>query len=401
MDAALDLAARPFRGLPRTFWVLWAGMAINRLGTFVLPLITIYLTREAGLSLARAGLVVSGYGAGSLVANLIGGSLADRVGRRATMLLSLGGSSLAMVVFGQVRGFEALAGSAFVLGVFSDMYRPAASAVIADVVPPERRLQAFSLVFWVVNLGFAAALALGGALAERAFAPLFWIDAATTLAFGLVVAAAIPETRPPPAPAAQAVRGRSPLLDPIFLPFLLFNLVLVLIIMQFQVSLPEAMRQAGRAPTDFGLAMAVNGLLIVALQPGVGGLLTRARRSVLLGVAAALIGVGFSLVHFASSLAAFAGTVAVWTLGEILMAPVNNSVVADLAPDDMRGRYQGAFALTWSVGFLVAPSVGPLVLERAGSGVLWGGCAAAGLAAAVGHLALGPARARRLGKPAD
>lgn len=387
--------------LPRTYWVLWAGMLINRLGAFVLPLLTIYLTQERGLSLTQAGQVLAAFGLGSLAASFVGGTLADLLGRRATMLISLLGSAAAMLAFGAARSRLELLGAALVLGAIADMYRPASQAMIADVVPPEKRATAFSLLFWAINLGFAAAVALGGLLAEKSFAALFWADAATTLVFAGLVAALIPETRPQARAGAPAPDALAPYKDAAFAPFLFINFLVVLVFMQFQTALPEAMRRAGASTAEYGYALALNGLLIVLLQPFMGGLVGAYRRSRVLAAASLLVGAGFAATAFAQGFYAFAATVAVWTLGEVMMAPLNSSVVADLAPEALRGRYQGAFGLTWSSGFLVAPLLGPETIARFGLDALWAGCGAVGLLAAAVHLGLGRRRAERLGRALD
>lgn len=387
--------------LPRTFWVLWAGMLINRLGAFVLPLLTIYLTKERGLSLTEAGQVLAAFGLGSLAASFVGGTLADLLGRRATMLISLLGSAAAMLAFGAARSRLELLGAALVLGAIADMYRPASQAMIADVVPPEKRAQAFSLLFWAINLGFAAAVALGGLVAEKSFSALFWADAATTLFFAGLVLALITETRPPARANAPAPDALAPYKDSAFAPFLLINFLVVLVFMQFQTALPEAMRRAGSSTAEYGYALSLNGLLIVLLQPFMGALVGSYRRSRVLAVASLLVGAGFAATAWAHGFVAFAATVAVWTLGEVMMAPLNSSVVADLAPEALRGRYQGAFGLTWSSGFLVAPLLGPETIARFGLDALWAGCGAVGLLAAVVHLGLGPGRAVRLGRALD
>ncbi len=85
-----------------------------------------------------------------------------------------------------------------------------------------------------------------------------------------------------------------------------------------------------------------------------------------------------------------------WTIGEILNAPAGNAVTADLSPAALRGRYQGIFTLAWATAGFVAPALGGAVLEHFGRGALWGGCLVVGLVAAGGHLAIAPARARRL-----
>lgn len=387
--------------LPRTYWVLWAGMLVNRLGAFVLPLLAIYLTKERGLTLSEAGRVLAAFGVGSLAASFVGGTLADHLGRRATMLISLVGSAAAMLNFSAAESFWGLAGSALLLGALADMYRPANMAMISDVVPPERRAQAFGLLFWAINLGFAGAVSVGGVVAEGGFHILFLADAATTLFFAGLIFLFIAETRPAPKERAPRAEALAPFKDGAFWPFLLINFLLVLVFMQFQTALPEAMRRAGATTADYGYALALNGVLIVLLQPFMGPLTAPYRRSRVLALASLLVGAGFAATAAAHGLAGFAATVAVWTLGEVLMAPLNSSVVADLAPERLRGRYQGAFGLTWSAGFLFAPLLGPSTIEAFGIDALWAACAVVGVGVAAVQLLLGPARAARLAKAHD
>src|SRR5512140_2079886 len=125
-------------GLPRIYWVLWGGTLMNRLGTFVMPLLTFYLTLERHLTLEQAGLVVSAYGFGSLVGVSLGGELADRLGRRQTLVFSLIAGAGAMLALGQMRALWSIALVAFILGAVGDIYRPASQALIADVVAPEK-----------------------------------------------------------------------------------------------------------------------------------------------------------------------------------------------------------------------------------------------------------------------
>ena len=133
-------------GLPRAFWTLWAGTLVNRLGTFVQPFLALYLTAERGLSTEGAAVVVAGYGAGAFGASLAGGWLADRAGRRATLLLSLTGGAAAMAAVPFVRAPLALGLALAGLGFLVELYRPAVAAAVADLVSPEDRPRAYALL---------------------------------------------------------------------------------------------------------------------------------------------------------------------------------------------------------------------------------------------------------------
>ncbi|WP_433468386.1 MDR family MFS transporter [Spirillospora sp. CA-128828] len=382
-------------GFPRTFWVLWAGTLLNRLGTMVEPFLGLYLTTVRGLSLTQAGLVMAVLGTGSLGGQLAGGALADRLGRRVTLTSATVGTGAAMLALGYAQGLAAIVGAALLLGLLLDMYRPASQAMVADIISPADRPRAFGLLFWAVNLGWAVAMVLGGTLAQQGFLWLFWIDALTCAAFGLLVWRAVPETRAREARAERAGGFGRVLRDRVMVAYVLITLVYTFVLMQGMTTMPLAMRLDGLGPRSYGLAIAANGALIVIVQPLVNAWLARRDHSLVMAAGFALVGVGYGLTSLASSAGAYTATILVWTLGEITAASVLQAVVADLAPAGLRGRYGGLYGVAWSGGFLLAPLGGTQLLNAGGTPALWLSCAALALSAAAAQLALGPAIRRR------
>ncbi|MEV5827160.1 MFS transporter [Spirillospora sp. NPDC052242] len=383
-------------GFPRTFWVLWAGTLLNRLGTMVEPFLGLYLTTVRGLSLAQAGAVMALLGAGSLAGQFVGGILADRAGRRVTLTAATVGTGAAMLALGHARGLPALAASALVLGLLLDMYRPASQAMVADIVSPADRPRAFGLLFWAVNLGWAVAMVLGGTLARQGFLWLFWIDALTCAAFGVLVWRAVPETRDRAARASSAPGGFGRALrDRVMVAYVVITLLYTFVLMQGMTTMPLAMREDGLGAQAYGLAIAANGVLIVVVQPLVNAWLSRRDHSRVLVAGFVLVGTGYGLTSLVSSLPGYTATILVWTCGEIIAAAVLQAVVADLAPADLRGRYNGLYGMAWSGGFLLAPLGGTQLLGLGGAPALWLTCLALALAAAAGQLALAPAVRRR------
>ena len=387
-------------GLPRAYWALWAGILVNRLGGFVAPFLALYLTRRRGFSVAEAGAVVALYGLGSVGAGPVAGLLADRVGRRSTLLVSLVGGGLLTTALGFVTATGPLAALVFLAGFVGEIYRPPANAVVADVVPPADRRRAFGLLYWAVNLGFSVGLVLAGLLSEVSYALLFVGDGVTTLAFAAIVWRHVPETRPHGLRrerAREAVAGvLRPIRDPVFAPFLLLSFLTVVVFFQFSLALPLDMTSHGVSTALFGSLVALNGVVIVLVQPFVVRLVARFDGARVMAVAAVLIGAGFGMNALRHSVPWYALAIVVWTLGEVLNHPVASALPAELAPVELRGRYQGAYALSWALAFVVAPALGASTIGRFGAPVLWAGCLALGLAVAAGHLAIGPARRRRL-----
>jgi MFS family permease len=200
MTTAIDIVRTRVRaigiGLPRTYWVLWFGMLVNRAGCFVLPFLAVYLTQGRGFAPATAGAIAALYGAGAAVASALGGYLADHVGRRATMAGALLLGGLGMIGLGFARELWLIAPATFLVALLGECYRPAMQAAVADLVPPNDRVRAFGILYWVINLGFSIGLVLGGVLASRSFLWLFVGDGLTSIAFAVIVLRAVPETRP-------------------------------------------------------------------------------------------------------------------------------------------------------------------------------------------------------------
>jgi MFS family permease len=386
-------APRGVAGLPRPFWALWAGTLINRLGTMVEPFLALYLTRTRHLSLTSTGAVLTIWGLGALASQPVAGVLADRVGRRATLAGGTLLSAAAMLVLAYSRGLAAITVVVFVLGLSLDAYRPASSAIVADLVAPADRPRAYALLFWAINLGFSAAVLAGGWLAMHAAHWLFIVDALTSAVFGVLVWREVPETRSVDA-TARAGRLREVVHDPLMLAFLVITLGYAVVYLQSYLGLPLAMRRSGLPPSAYGLAIAVNGVLIVILQPFIAVRLGRWERSRVLAVGVGWVSAGFGLTALASSTLAYAGTVAIWTLGEIITASVALAIVADLAPAHLRGRYNGVYGLAWALASLLAPMIGTRLLAI-NRGLLWIVCAAVCAAAGIWQFALGGAYRRR------
>jgi MFS family permease len=392
---SVGVARRAAGGLPRPFWVLFAGTLINRLGMFVEPFLALYLSSARHLSLTLVGAVLASYGAGSVFSQLIGGAMADRIGRRATLTAGMGANAGALLGLGYARGLGPLVVAAVGVGLTVDMYRPASSALVADLVPAAERTRAFGLLFWAVNIGFSVAMVLGGTLARAGFTPLFWADAATCAMFGLLVWRAVPETLPAVTAGDQPDGGFSTVLrDRLLVSFFLLMLIETSVYMQAFTTLPLAMSGSGLPAQSYGLAMAVNGIVIVALQPVAGAWLGRRDHATVIACGIGFLGLGYALTTLASTTWQYAGCVAVWTIGEILANATAVAVVAAMAPPRLRGRYNGVFGLAFSIGFLIAPIAGTRLLAH-GRPALWLSCAAACAVAVVWQLALGPAIRRR------
>ncbi|MYV53879.1 MFS transporter [Streptomyces sp. SID3212] len=379
-------------GLPREFWWLWTSTLVNRLGAFVATFMALYLTMDRGYSASYAGLVVSLHGLGGVVSSLVAGVMTDRLGRRPTMLIAQTSTAGSVALLGFMHDPLAIAGVAFLVGMTSNASRPAVQAMMADIVRPEDRVRAFSLNYWAINLGFAISSAGAGFVAEYSYLAGFLGEALLTFACAVVVFLKLPESRPPVRvkSAAQTsvvtdVGMGAVLRDGRFMSVVGLSFLVSLIFMQGYVALPVAMGSDGFTSADYGLAIAVNGVLIVVMQIPVTRFIEHRDPRRLLILSSLLAGYGFGLTAFADSIAVYALTVCVWSMAEIVNAPTQTGLVVRLSPLHGRGRYQGMYTLSWAASALVAPLVGGFVIDHFGAVWLWGTCAVLGTVAGLGY----------------
>ncbi len=379
-------------GLPRAFWWLWISTLVNRLGAFVATFMALYLTLGRGYSASYAGLVAALHGLGGVMSSLGAGVMTDRLGRRPTLLIAQASTALSVAVLGFMEHPVAIAGVALLVGMASNASRPAVQAMMADIVRPEDRVRAFSLNYWAINLGFAVSSAGAGFIASYSYRAGFLIEAAMTMVCAIVVFMKLPESRPVRTArekAAEPVVGLGTVLrDGRFMGVVGLSFVVALIFQQGSVGLPVAMGEAGFTPADYGLAIAVNGVLIVALQIPVTRFIEHRDPRRLLVISSVVAGYGFGLTAFAGSVGVFALTVCVWTLAEIVNAPTQTGLVVALSPTHGRGRYQGMYTMSWSVAALVAPLMSGFMIDRLGAAWLWAACAVLGMGAALGYWGL-------------
>lgn len=397
VPARLRRAAHAWAGgLPRAYWWLWTGSLVNRVGTFVEPFLALYLTAERHLSLAAAGVLVAVAGGGSVIAQPLGGALADRVGRKPTLCGGMLASAAAILVLAVSRELWQLAIATTLIGLTSDLYRPASQAAIADIVPVADRRRAAGLTFWVVNVGFSVAAVAGGFVAQGGYGLLFAVDAVTCAAYAAVVWRTVPETRPAGVGHEAPGRWRDVLRDRTAMAFFALSLGNGTVYATTFTILPLAMRADGHGPAAYGAVIALNGVLIVLLHP----LLARrilARRPASIFALSGLIGaLAMAAVAAADGTPAYVGAIGLITLAEICAASVGPGLVAEIAPPRLRGRFSGAYGFTWGAAFGIAPLAGaPMLGAGGGAATPWIAAAALSLAVAAGTLALGPAIERR------
>jgi len=380
MDETTASLRENLRGLPRGAWILYFGTFLNKFGAFVLPFLAIYMTR-LGYTSGQAGLAIGAYGVGTLAACFLGGWLADRLGRRKTIVLSMFSVAAVMLSLSQARSFPAIVALACLAGLTGELYRPASSALLADLVPSGRRVTAFAAYRLAFNAGWAFGPATAGLLAKHSFLWLFIGDAATSVLYGLVALFALPA-------GLRGARADNSLLETVrlvrhdhrFRQVLIASLAVGLVFVQVFSTMSLEITHSGFSASTYGAVISLNGLLVVLCELPLTTITKRfsARRVMALGYV--LIGAGFASNLLERTMPLLVLTTCLFTFGEMVAMPVAGAYVADLAPADKRGLYMGTYGMVWALAFVFGPSLGLLIFAHSPV-VLWTLCGLLGLVA--------------------
>src|SRR5438552_8689954 len=311
------------KALPRTAWILFLGVFLNKFGTFVVPFLTLYLTRQ-GYSLTAAGMAVGAYGVGTLLASGLGGHLADTFGRRKTIVLSMFSAAVAMMLLSQARSLSAIILLTALTGLAGELYRPASSALLADLVAAGSRVTAFSAYRIAFNAGWAFGPATAGFLAERGYFWLFVGDAATSALFGLVAFFALPRgVRGQTTESGWSDALRVLSADRKLHQLLCAAFVIGLVFFQMTSTFGLHVTQLGFSAAVYGAIISLNGMLVVLCELPLTTLIQRFPGRRVIATGYVLVGGGFALIALAHTLTGLVGAMTIITLGEMLTIPVS------------------------------------------------------------------------------
>jgi MFS family permease len=371
------------RQLPPSAWLIGAGALVNRIGSFHQPFLVVYVSEGLGLPPLLAGAAVAGYGLGSFLSAGIGGYLADRMGKRATIVASRGIAATSLAAVPLMPTAWLLMPVVVLAGFGTDLYRPATLALLAEITPLGERTAVFGLFRLLVGLGYAVAVVVAGLLAAYSLALVFFADAAIALAIGALAWLVLPVSLGADSrvhPPRHVNRPRR--LNREFGLLLLASCMLGLVFFQKDATLPLAIRDHGHSLAVFGLLMSIQGVVAALVAFPVVLRVSRLPPRTSLSAAAVLVGLGFGFNAMAHSAAAFAALVALWSFGEVLWTVVAQARAADDAPAGFTGRYLGMLGLTWSLGLVLGPLLGAAVYSWSPV-ALWLSCGVGALFAAM------------------
>lgn len=386
-----------YREYPSAFWVYNLIVFIDRLGGFMLyPFFALYLTQKFDIGMSTVGILFAVFSVTGMAGSALGGALTDRMGRRAVIVASLILSSLSALGMGFAPTMSIFIVVVVMVGTLSSIGGPAHEAVVADLLPPEKRAEGYGIIRVVFNLAVIIAPPIAGLLIAHSYLTLFIVDAVISLISAAIVILALPETKPQAHPHAkpetmkQTFAGYGRVFrDVPFVAFIGVTVMMTLVYMNMNSTLGVYLRDQHNLPElNYGVLLSINAVIVVALQFWVTRRLERFKPMLMMAAGSLLYAVGFAMYGFVTGFALFVTAMVVITIGEMVVAPFQQSIVASFAPEQMRGRYMAVSGLSWSIAFTVGPYFAGLILDSANPDMLWALCGLIGLLATIGFAVL-------------
>jgi MFS family permease len=384
---------------PRQFWLLFAGMLISAMGgSMVWPFLTIYVRQHLGIPLTTAALLLTLSSAIGIVTTLVAGPVADRLGRKGVIVISLLASSAIYFAMSLADSLPVWALLMAANGAMNPLFRVGGDAMVADLIPPERRAEAYALIRMSNNVGVAVGPVVGGFLAAVSYNWAFYGAAVAFAAFSLLALFFIKETLPSTQEVSDQVSthgstngGYGRLLQD--RPFLAFCAITALAIIPmslvFVLLAVYAKEQFGVPESQYGFLMTTNAMMVVLLQYSVTRYSQRFPHLRVMAAGALFYALGVGSMALGRAFPHFLVGMVILTFGEMLLVPTGTTLAANLSPPDMRGRYMGFYGLTWRVGIGIGPVIGGFLSDQLAPVAIWYGGLVTGLVAMVSYLVLG------------
>ncbi len=386
-----------YREFPRPFWTLTGVTFIDQVGGALLyPFFALYFTSRFGVGMTEVGVLFALYAVSSFAGQLIGGAISDRFGRRDMLIFSLVTTSTSALLMGVVDSMILFYVLAVLVGLLVESGHPARQAMVADLLPEEKRAEGYSIMRVAFNLAVAIGPAIGALLISRSYLALFVADAIISMIAAIIVWRAMPETKPSTAKsgAKESVESSSGgygaiLRDRPFILFLGAGMLVGLIGMNLFTTLGVYLRDGFGVPEQgYALLLSMNALLVVVFQIPIGRRVDGFPPMLLMAVGSVLYGLGFGMFAFVSTAALFVVAMVVLTAGEMIIVPVSQALVARFAPEDMRGRYMAIYGVSWSLPFAIGPLLAGLVMDNGDSRLVFWISGLLGLLAAAAYVGL-------------
>ena len=359
-------------------------MLISTTGTSMIwPFQTIYVTKVLGLSMTPVTILLTISSSCVLVGSIVFSPLIDRLGRKWIMIGGLSAHAVSLILLSQANTYYQFALLMGLNGLVVPIYRIAADAMVADLVPTDQRTDAYALIRLSHNLGISIGPAIGGFLAAQSYFLIFMSGAIGLLIYCLLMVLQAVETLPGNPPKKNIGAGTNLIQqrfggyleifhDKRFIRFLIsFTLIQFCAVLIWQILPKYAYDNFGIPENLYGWLPTTNALMVVLFQVWITSRSRHYQPLPVSAVGALFYAIAVGGLALAGGFWGFWICMVIMTIGEMLLMPTSSTYVANLAPLDKRGRYMGMFNLTWSIAGIFTPLLGGVLTDQVSSHAPW------------------------------
>jgi len=393
----INSAKKVYAEYPKQFWVVVGASFVDHLGGALLfTFFSLYVTQHFGVGMTEVGILFGIFSISEFFGSMFGGALTDQIGRKSVIIIGLIVSALTSVGMGLVNKLELFYLMAVITGLFADMAGPARQAMITDLLPEEKRADGFGIMRVFMNLSVAIGPAIGGFLAAKSYLLLFGADAVSSIFTAIFFYFLVAETLPQSSQKEEDVEEKSSfadsfkgyatvLKDRAFIIFMGISMVVTIVYMQMYGALPVFLRDVHNIPeAGFGMIMSLNATMVVLLQFAITRKIGKRPPMLMMALGAIIYAIGFGMYGFVSEYAMFMFAMVIITIGEMVVTPVAQALVAKFSPEEMRGRYMAVFGISWLIPGAIGPLLAGLVMDNGNPLWVWYGSGILASAAAIG-----------------
>ena len=357
---------------PRAVKTVLLGVFVSRLSGFLNIFIVLYLVAR-GYSSQQAAFAIGAYGVGAVAGSLVGGAAADRLGARLATVISMSGTGLLTAALLVIHSYTPLLLAIGLVGTATQIYRPASAMLLSALVPSDRQVMIFAMYRFGLNLGATAAPLIGFGLYyldRKHYGLLFLCEAAFAVMYAFVAGLTLPARTPGPdvqaEPEVSSGGYAAVLQDRRYLVYLVAFFLHTAVYVQYLSTLPLDVRKSGVPIIWYTLAVALNGLIVIAFELPLTKITQRWPARLTIAGGFLLIGCGVAFYGLPLGPVVVLGGTLIWSLGEIVGGPATFAYPAVVGPEHLRGRYLGSFQFMFGLGAAAGPVAGVWLLNRVG-----------------------------------
>lgn len=378
---------------PSEFWLLFWGVFINRVtASMIWPFLTIYMFQTLNVPLATITLLFPLRAISSIFSTAIVSPIMDKTGRKSVIIFGLIASGLVFFAMAVVTTLPAWAIVITAFGAVLPIYNIGVNTMVADIIPQERRAPAYALIRTVSNAGIAIGPIIGGFLAVISFQLVFMLTGVSYLILAVLTVLFISETIPKNPDSSHSLLDggyRFIFQDMRFVSFIgMYFMVLMAYAHMFSLLPVYVSENYGLAENQYSLMITVNAVMVVFFQYFVTQYSERFDDFRVMTLGAMIYAIGLFSFAFGSELWHFMLSVGIVTVGELIVVPTATTLVANIAPDNMRARYLGLLSLGYPIGSGIGPVVGGFLNDAVAPVAMWYGAGTMAVIGAVGFFIL-------------